>query len=437
MKKVVIDENKMKEFIENFILENGKFPIMKDFRKEKGSPYSKGVIEKNYGGIRNLCKQLGIEHKQNYKDKIEIKDNVLKEFINNFYNTNNKLPRAIDFSGDNGSPYCFKTIKNKYGSLIECYEKLGFNANEVANGNSTFNEDKLLDFINSYRDKNNCSPGINDFKRKLGCPYNKEIILREYGSIENMYNKFNMDSKPISKLDLIEDKVLLKNLLEAVYEHRTTDRDELRKLSPKTVYDRAVYERRFGSWTDALKMAGFTDYHRVLLAYCVDYKGEDPIEFLKLKIGKDGDFTETQKELLTHDDITEYKTRKYFRYRNFYNILKGNELKSANSIVIKQVAKDGHVCDSNAEKVVDDFLYDNGFEHEVHVKYPDSQKISDFKIGDIYIEYAGLYNVHFQYDSNIKYKIKYCEENGLKLYVLYDTSEKSLSDMKEFINNNL
>lgn len=437
MKKVVIDENKMKEFIENFILENGKFPIIKDFRKEKGSPYSKGVIEKNYGGIRNLCKQLGIEHKQNYKDKIEIKDNVLKEFINNFYNTNNKLPRAIDFSGDNGSPYCFKTIKNKYGSLIECYEKLGFNANEVANGNSTFNEDKLLDFINSYRDKNNCSPGINDFKRKLGCPYNKEIILREYGSIENMYNKFNMDSKPISKLDLIEDKVLLKNLLEAVYEHRTTDRDELRKLSPKTVYDRAVYERRFGSWTDALKMAGFTDYHRVLLAYYTDYKGEDPIEFLKLKIGKDGDFTDIQKYYIeSTDDHSCSVIYKHFKSVNFYKIITNKKINKVGTLIIKQIAKDGHTCDSNAEKMVDDFLYENGFKHDVHVKYPTISKVSDFKVGDIYIEYAGLHGSSKAYDDKMEYKIQYCKENGLKLYVLYDTSKKSLSDMKDFINNN-
>ena len=41
-----------------------------------------------------------------------------------------------------------------------------------------------------------------------------------------------------------------------------------------------------------------------------------------------------------------------------------------------------------------------------------------------------------KYDLNIEYKINYCKENSLKLYILYDTNEKSLNDLKSFINNN-
>jgi hypothetical protein len=38
----------------------------------------------------------------------------------------------------------------------------------------------------------------------------------------------------------------------------------------------------------------------------------------------------------------------------------------------KYIAKDGHKCDSFAEKIIDDWLYSNNVEHQRNIPYPNS-----------------------------------------------------------------
>ena len=44
----------------------------------------------------------------------------------------------------------------------------------------------------------------------------------------------------------------------------------------------------------------------------------------------------------------------------------------------KQVAKDGHICDSLAEKIVDDYFYEKGINHERNIPYPEGGYTADF-----------------------------------------------------------
>lgn len=39
----------------------------------------------------------------------------------------------------------------------------------------------------------------------------------------------------------------------------------------------------------------------------------------------------------------------------------------------RQVAKDGHLCDSLAEKIIDDWFYERNINHEIHVRYPNTK----------------------------------------------------------------
>lgn len=435
MKKKEINIKLLEKFIKDFIKKNDRLPKMKEFSVQNGSPYGRGLIEKQYSGIQNICKILNIEYTKQSKSKKQISDTEVKNFIQSYLNEYGKLPTSIKFNKRYNAPCSLKVINDNYGSLIECYSKLGFDVSSVQNRNK-FDDNVMLKYINDYRNKNGYNPGVNDFNRNKGCPYNKERILKRFGSIERMYNFYNLQPKPISKTDVVSDKKLLDDLLEAVYKYRTTDRDELHHLSPETIYDRSVYERRFITWSNALREAGFTDYNRVLLSYFLDYNGEDPINFLVSKIGINGKLTDKQIYLLKQDKVTEYSYRKYFKYKNFYKILKGEKIRGLFNLTIKQRALDGHICDSYSEKIVDDFLFKNNIKHDIHVKYPNEKKICDFVVNDIYIEYAGLYNATMKYDLNIEYKINYCKENSLKLYILYDTNEKSLNDLKSFINNN-
>ncbi len=112
------------------------------------------------------------------------------------------------------------------------------------------------------------------------------------------------------------------------------------------------YQRRFGSWNNAIQLAGFS---------------ANPVVFSK-------------------------------RYRSI----------------------DGHLCDSLAEKIIDDFLYLSSIPHERSVAYPENPKFkADFTVRGTFIEYFGLANEVDSYDKGILRKRKICSENGIPLIELY------------------
>lgn len=90
--------------------------------------------------------------------------------------------------------------------------------------------------------------------------------------------------------------------------------------------------------------------------------------------------------------------RKYFATWN--NAIKAAGFKP-NPVIFadKCIANDGHICDSVAEKIIDDYLSENGIVHERHYPYPGGIYTADFKIGNIVIEYFGLAGEHKRYDE--------------------------------------
>ncbi len=97
-----------------------------------------------------------------------------------------------------------------------------------------------------------------------------------------------------------------------------------------------------------------------------------------------------------------------------------NPVKFAN----KQIANDGHVCDSIAERTIDDYLFKNNVSHQTHFPYPEGSYTADFKIGNNYVEYFGLSGEIPKYDNikelkkiiASKYKIKLLEIYPRNLY---------------------
>ena len=437
MKKISINLEKLKKFIDKFILENGRLPIMKEFQKIKGSPYSQHVIERYLSGTKNICKVLGYDFVYKGKDRKVINEEALKKYIQEFYENNGKLPRTSDIRVSKGAPCSWSLLIDKYGTLRECYKVLGFNTNKVRVHKCSLDTEIMLKFINNYNSKYGVNPGLNDFKRSLGCPYNKSTILDYFGNIESLYEYYGLESKPLSQYDSISDDELFKNLIQAIYKYRTSNHHELRSLSPNTIYDASVYLRRFKSWSTVLERAGFTNYNRVLMFKFVDYQGEDPIPFIKSKIGINGEFTEKQQYYLVNRETNNSTLSKYFKSTNIFKILTNQKINRIGYMTAKQIAKDNHICDSISEKIVDDFLFDNNIVHELHQMYPNNNRFCDFKIKDIYIEYAGLYSSNTKYRKKMHEKIQYAKDNNLKLYVLYDTKQSSLDDMKRFIEENI
>jgi hypothetical protein len=83
------------------------------------------------------------------------------------------------------------------------------------------------------------------------------------------------------------------------------------------------------------------------------------------------------------------------------------------------VAKDGHRCDSLAEKVVDDWLFRRDIKHKVNVPYPwGNGMTADFVVEDSWIEIFGLEGEHKRYDELKKEKLGLAKQHGIKIFAL-------------------
>lgn len=85
------------------------------------------------------------------------------------------------------------------------------------------------------------------------------------------------------------------------------------------------------------------------------------------------------------------------------------------------IAKDGHKCRSLAELKIDNFLYENGVEHEIEPLYPfhdkynkNGRRRADWKIGNAYVEYWGLADQD-HYRRKMQDKINMAEELSIPL----------------------
>lgn len=295
----------------------------------------------------------------------------------------------------------------------------------------------LSSWIYDFIKENHKSPGLRDLYVNKGCPYNKNSILREYGNLSNLYNKLKINRKTFG-YDNISDEELLNTLKELVIKYRTTDRDILRQ---KGLYDRSVYERRFKTWSNALKLSGVDNSLKTILKYFDNYNGENYIVFLKNNIGKNGDFTSEQYDIIDKASKVNYD-KQLIRTTINYSYLKRN-FKTVSILLIacnkeptvnycsgnKYISKDGHICDSGKEVIIDDFLYDNNIAHEIHCKYPNSNFKCDFKIGNLYVEYAGLMDKK-RYTKDINKKIEFAKNNNIKQIILYNTSQKDLDNLR-------
>lgn len=98
-----------------------------------------------------------------------------------------------------------------------------------------------------------------------------------------------------------------------------------------------------------------------------------------------------------------------------------------------QLAKDGHVCDSLAEKLIDDYLFENNIKHESNIFYPEGQYTFDFKIENFFIEYFGLTGEHKRYDELRSVKQKIVKKFNLELIEIYPKDLYPHSKLEEII----
>ena len=86
-------------------------------------------------------------------------------------------------------------------------------------------------------------------------------------------------------------------------------------------------------------------------------------------------------------------------------------------------ATDGHLCDSVSEVLIDNWLYENGIQHEKDFRYPNTNHKADWMIKSankrIFIEYFGLANDSPRYDRCIQNKKLICKKHNISLISIY------------------
>jgi len=85
----------------------------------------------------------------------------------------------------------------------------------------------------------------------------------------------------------------------------------------------------------------------------------------------------------------------------------------------KCYARDGHICDSFVEKILDDWLFSKKVLHKKNVPYVGTKMTADFAIGNLRIEYFGLAKELDGYDETIEKKRTLCRDKGLRLLAIY------------------
>lgn len=84
------------------------------------------------------------------------------------------------------------------------------------------------------------------------------------------------------------------------------------------------------------------------------------------------------------------------------------------------LALDGHRCDSLAEMIIDNWLFEHEIKHKINFPYPGNIKFTvDFKIEDFWVEFFGLNGALKTYDKLKALKLKLAKEKGLKLIEIY------------------
>ncbi len=108
-------------------------------------------------------------------------------------------------------------------------------------------------------------------------------------------------------------------------------------------------------------------------------------------------------------------------------LLPEGSLKGARGVRV--IANDGCVCLSLGEKLIDDVLSSEGIAHAREIHYPDSGFRSDWKCGDIYIEFFGLTG-NLAYDAKAQAKRGLASELGLRIVEIFPADLKDPSALR-------
>lgn len=149
------------------------------------------------------------------------------------------------------------------------------------------------------------------------------------------------------------------------------------------------------------------------------YTKDEILEFIKKYHNEEGRVP-AKRELL---DISSKAVNLFGAWNNAIRAAGFKPNRSHENRMYKRVmtqAKDGHLCDSISEAIIDNWLTNNRIKHKRDVRYPTSNHKADWVLeSGIYMEYFGLAKDSPRYDRDIEIKKKLCRSLGVKLVAIY------------------
>lgn len=170
-----------------------------------------------------------------------------------------------------------------------------------------------------------------------------------------------------------------------------------------------------------------------------------PSQFHKITLNPD--FSEQKKiqvvdalMRIPSEAVTKDEFGSWFKALVFSGVLGDGALVTARGI--RCLAKDGHECYSMAEKIIDDWLYQQGIPHEKEPPYPRDSALNphsrlraDWKIGRWFVEFFGMLGEE-QYDEQVARKRLLGAEQGLDMIELTPKDIPNLQQrLGRFISN--
>ncbi|OMC96226.1 hypothetical protein MKX34_23975 [Paenibacillus sp. FSL R5-0636] len=250
-------------------------------------------------------------------------------------------------------------------------------------------------------------PSIKTIKARTGKSYNEYLL---YLGIPT--NKRSTPTK--SDEEMLADIVALAEEL-----GRTPFASDL--TGRAGVCGKGTYNKRFGTWTNALKAVGLKP------TWCPVSDEELLSELRRFRI-------ETGRSPSTRDQLAYGWATFQVRFGGWNNALtKAGLPLNENIYGNKTYGKDGLLYDSISESIVADWLYDNGVHYQAHVPYF-GKLIADFKVGPYYIEFFGLPKLP-EYADRMKLKRSLCLRRGYLLIELFSEDLTNLDVKLGFLKS--
>ncbi len=139
------------------------------------------------------------------------------------------------------------------------------------------------------------------------------------------------------------------------------------------------------------------------------------IKLLSLKLGR----TPTRRECKNSSSCQKY----FGSWNNALIAARLTPHRSLNQRMYKRrqcFAKDGHICNSVSELIIDNWLYKNNIDHQKETPYPKGKFTADWSLSNnIFVEYFGLAHDSRRYDEEIKKKQQICKDSKITLFEIY------------------